>query len=252
MFTVPIGFFKGVSIPAEVITNFSLNSAAPNGTNQEFDMGDQTEFDITGDLTLSIMAKLDALDNTEQPVFTKYDFVDDRSYSLHIHDGTNSLRFTVSSDGENTGADSAIWTGVTTGVWYHVVCIHDGTNIKLYVDGDLKDTVAHAGGIHSGIAPLQVGRRANEFGNIEVSHADIYNADMTANISDFTTAGGDIICRADRNAALNAASNVGSWELSNFDGNTGGELTDLSLSGNNATNNGPITFTGSGSNVECT
>jgi len=45
---------------------------------------------------------------------------------------------------------TASWTnggsGLSTSIWYHIVCTYDGTNLRLYVNNDLKAGPASASG----------------------------------------------------------------------------------------------------------
>jgi hypothetical protein len=46
---------------------------------------------------------------------------------------------------------------LTAGTWYHLVGTFDGANVRMYVDGALANTVAYAGTMRSGAAPVRIG-----------------------------------------------------------------------------------------------
>lgn len=48
--------------------------------------------------------------------------------------------------------------GDLTGGWHHMVATYDGSNVKLYIDGDKKDTIADASGITNPNTYFGVGR----------------------------------------------------------------------------------------------
>jgi len=48
-------------------------------------------------------------------------------------------------------------TAVQTGIWYHIAATHDGTNIKLYINGQLEGTGAVTFPIDHGTTPLYLG-----------------------------------------------------------------------------------------------
>jgi hypothetical protein len=45
-------------------------------------------------------------------------------------------------DSAGNRGDSYATSTILTGVWYHLVVTHDGSNLKLYIDGVLEATVS--------------------------------------------------------------------------------------------------------------
>ncbi|MFC1619953.1 LamG-like jellyroll fold domain-containing protein [Candidatus Neomarinimicrobiota bacterium] len=70
--------------------------------------------------------------------------------------GNKRIRWTVKS---NTGIkDLDSQTTITTGNWYHVVGIYDGTNFDLYLDGALSAHATFSGSISSTAIDLMIGQ----------------------------------------------------------------------------------------------
>lgn len=42
--------------------------------------------------------------------------------------------------------------------WHHIAGVYDGSQLKLYIDGELQDTRKHNGSIHDGSAPVNIGK----------------------------------------------------------------------------------------------
>jgi len=79
---------------------------------------------------------------------------DDTTRSFLIGQASGAVAFRVYPDGTNPSAVSVLTTGavLTNDVWTHVACTHDGTDMKVYIDGEL-DNEGSAGGALSYLGP---------------------------------------------------------------------------------------------------
>lgn len=135
----------------------------------------QSGLDITGDITIEAMIKLEQLPITPATNFTivsKYLTTgNQRSYILDI-DTTNKLHIIYSDNGEytshNTEASttSALFTSSDIGIWIHIsVTIDVSTQtIKMYRNGreiSVTNTASNASSIFNGTSIFGVGVRGN-------------------------------------------------------------------------------------------
>lgn len=86
---------------------------------------------------------------------------DNFQFSLHATNNRRGFVFSVVTD-NGTGSVS---TGnfASTGQWYHVAGVYDGTELRIYVDGVLDNSNAHSGDIvaYDPVRELTVGRSSN-------------------------------------------------------------------------------------------
>lgn len=55
---------------------------------------------------------------------------------------------------------SSVTAPVTLNAWNHIICTYDGTNIKTYVNGVLKNTTANTTNIAVAVTNLYIGQTA--------------------------------------------------------------------------------------------
>ena len=96
--------------------------------------------------------------------------------------GTNTLQFWAHIGGSYEKPE----TDVTQGQWNHVVGTYDGSNVKIYVNGQLKDTVAASGSLSEPPHYLFLGGDTMSGGDLEyqanckIALARVYTGTMTA------------------------------------------------------------------------
>ena len=160
------------SVGSNTLTNNSVsfasgkinNGASFNGSSNYFSLSDPSanKLPLTGNATFSFWVKPAALGN-EKDVLSKYSD-GKRSFQIWWNaDGT--MRMQTTSDG-GTGTrygDSVVWsTGLSVGVWTHVVFIYTYSthSVKCYANGtDLGTPSGYAGyatGIYNGSADFQI------------------------------------------------------------------------------------------------
>jgi hypothetical protein len=152
-------------------------------------------------------------------------------YSL-VKNPDNKIGFGFNNSGGGTDAVGSI-TAVQAGQWYHVVGTHDGTNIRLYINGQLESAGAATSPIDYGTTPLYLGTAQVPFSgyfNGVLDETSIYNRALSASeISSIYNANSSGKCKP---TGLNPAANlVGFW--------TGdGDARDFAGEDQNAANNG--------------
>ncbi len=73
--------------------------------------------------------------------------------------------FTTNNSSGISDMDAGGGNELVAGTWKHVVCVHDGTNDKIYVDGVLANSKAVAGTLNNTTKPLGIGYNAVDGGN---------------------------------------------------------------------------------------
>lgn len=80
------------------------------------------------------------------------------SYGSEIRP-TGNIYFRVSNDGSLAGlTDLASKTVIQTGTWYHFAGTYDGSEMRLYINGNLETSTPKTGSVFNSATPLKIGR----------------------------------------------------------------------------------------------
>jgi hypothetical protein len=124
---------------------------------------DNLEFG-SGDFTIEAWINLNALPatNGSAAIVSKWN-TSNLSYLAGVWNdaGTVKIAFFYTTNGSSTSTISAAQT-FSTGVWYHVAYVRNGSSFRLFVDGTEKTAGATISGtLFNGTAPFNVGRTAD-------------------------------------------------------------------------------------------
>jgi len=130
-------------------------------------VADNSEIDITGEITLSCWFYKTANSANTMGLLGKYDgdqtVGNQRSYLMAIGSGaTTSIQFALMPTGSFNSAYQAVTTSgqFSANTWVHVVCTYiPSISMKIYVDGDLilTKTATVPSQIYNGSVPLKIG-----------------------------------------------------------------------------------------------
>jgi len=86
-----------------------------------------------------------------------------------------NFEFTVNIGGSRKICKSTVLP--TNGVWYHILGTYDGINLKIYIDGELDNTVAQTGTVATSTNPLYFAKVAdgNSNGNFKMDEVRVSN-----------------------------------------------------------------------------
>jgi RHS repeat-associated protein len=202
------------------------NSLAVNGSTAYVEAPNSSSLNIAGALTMEAWIKLPAVSTTYQPIIDKSPSVgNEGGYDLWVTD-TGKARMDIFY------SPSYQWlignTTLTAGVWHHIAGVYDGSQLRLYVDGQLDGSVNLASAMTGSTVQLRIGKNNYLYGplyfnglidEVRISTGALYS-------SNFTPPG-----------TLTASSSTkGLWK---FDGQT---TNDSSSNGNNGSLNGGATY----------
>ncbi len=153
-----------------------------NGSTQAIDCGTGSRFDID-QITISAWVRLESgltslqviggVRNTNNGIIT---------YMINHHGATGKFRFVI-----NQSSDSAYKTvyandDTVLNTWYHVVGVADGSNVKLYINGDLQtDQKTYDGTITSPTQNFNIGRQPSNplyYWDGELSNISVFNTGL--------------------------------------------------------------------------
>ncbi|MFZ0034624.1 MAG: LamG-like jellyroll fold domain-containing protein [Sedimentisphaerales bacterium] len=157
-----------------------------DGVDDYVNCGNGASLNITAKITLAAWVKTrDTGDGQFNPYIAKGD------YGYELRNNTNTeMAFSIrGSDGAWHLTYSA--TSGFNNVWHHVAGTYDGSNLRLYIDGVLKFTLAYVGSIATNTYPVNIGRNSEQttrLYNGVIDDARIYNRALsTAEIAQLAT-----------------------------------------------------------------
>ncbi len=143
--------------PTQVNNAFSM---AFDGVDDYITAGNPTELQITGNLSLSAWVKTST---TSTGFVISKDDGSNRNYALVVvmDGGTLRARFFIVKSNTLVNVTSTT-INVGDNNFHNIVGVNDGTDLKIYVDGNLEATNAGAGGtIDNDTVNLDIGRRSD-------------------------------------------------------------------------------------------
>jgi len=117
-------------------------------------IGNESNFDITGSITVAAWIKVNAFDKDWQAIVTK----GEDAWRLHRNKDTNTIKFNC-----NGLQGLSPWPGVTgsvdvnDGQWHHVAGVYDGPKLYLYVNGELDNSEQASGSIATNNSGVCIG-----------------------------------------------------------------------------------------------
>jgi hypothetical protein len=155
-------------------------SAGFDGTDDYVTVADANALDQTGNLTISMWVNPTALSNTEAELLQKGTSDDCQNYGLALYGGTTLALLSSNSCSWSYAGTNAV---LTTGSWQYVTATYDGTNVRYYINGTLKDTVAWGGIGSANSGALVIGggpsQASSDYFNGLIDDVRIYNYALT-------------------------------------------------------------------------
>jgi hypothetical protein len=147
-----------------------------DGTDDYVQVENESIFDITSQITVSAWIKVNAFDRSFQAIATK----GDNAWRIQRWSNTNRIEFACTGLPHNEYGNICGNISVNDGQWHHVAGVYDGTNMYLYIDGDLDVSVSTSGSINMNNYKVLIGENAqpsahNRYWNGWIDDVRVYN-----------------------------------------------------------------------------
>ena len=149
-----------------------------DGTNDYITVGNPTNLQITGSLSISCWVKTNGSLSGYKRLVSKDDG-SNRSYILHSNNG-KPVFFIFKSGSSASSGESSV--DIDDGNWHHVLGLNDGTNLTIYVDGVQTATSTDGGTIDNDSANFEIGRYQadSEYFEGQISNVSVYKTALDA------------------------------------------------------------------------
>jgi hypothetical protein len=140
-------------------------------------VGNESRFDIAGEITVAAWIKVNRFDKEWQAIVAK----GDSAWRLQRNQNKDSLEFACS--GLKVPSNSPYGglygqKGVNDGQWHHAVGVYDGDKMYLYIDAALDVSQTASGGMDTNDQPVYIGENSERAGrcwNGLIDDVRIYN-----------------------------------------------------------------------------
>ena len=129
----------------------------------------KSNFDITGQITISTWVNIKSVPQEWTAIVTK----GDTAWRISTDFANNVFHFGLAANDFLNGK-----TRVSSGQWHHVLCVYDAKTMSIYVDGQLDISRPRTGTIGTNNFPVCIGENAeikNRFFNGLIDDVRIYN-----------------------------------------------------------------------------
>ncbi len=149
----------GSTCPTMGVSGVLNKAASFNGTTDAVVITDRAELNVTSQITLMSWVRWSINPTTGSQWTSIINKGVDSQYRLQHNSSNTAFEMAIRT------SSGARWAHSTTvpqvGVWYHVVGTYDGSEIRLYVNGQLEGTASHVGNINTTTGNLFVGSRSS-------------------------------------------------------------------------------------------
>ncbi len=122
------------------------------------------DLDLSGNFAFSAWVKLNAVGSGQIIINKTLTNTNYPSYALYIlSDNKVYCWFATANSPAGWGTPSGSAKTLTVGIWYHIACSHDGTNIREYINGsmDANSPIARTGTAYNSPDNLWIGADNN-------------------------------------------------------------------------------------------
>ncbi len=122
-------------------------------------VGNESNFDITEQITVAAWIKVNKFDRAWQTIVGK----GDNTWRLARYKEENGLKLNCDDESGYVGVAGDMT--VNDGGWHHVAGVYDGKKMYLYVDGKLDASVEHTGKIRTDDYDVYIGENTEVLGH---------------------------------------------------------------------------------------
>ena len=128
-----------------------------DGSGDYVDCGSSPDFEIAVNITIACWIKVDVFDKTWQAIIT----TSDSSWRVHRSSSSNNIAWGTTG---LAPLDLTGTTDVSTGEWFHVAGVYNGTQKLLYINGNLDASSDSTGNITASSVPVYIGDNSGATG----------------------------------------------------------------------------------------
>jgi len=168
------------------------NSDSKKGGSLEFDdvgdymsIGSTSSLGLTDTMTVAFWVKIDSQGSDEtvkifgnEPVWEEYG-----DFSIFIGDGAFDPGYKFFS-GNNLRTGIEFTEDIIDQSWHHIVVSHSGTNVKLYVDGELDNQATNFNSFSANTESLEIGTDIEGYESIDGRIDEFYIYDRVLSLSE--------------------------------------------------------------------
>jgi len=141
-----------------------------DGSNDYLDAGNPSALNLTGDeVTLSAWIKLEST-STEGKILAKWSDAGGAFQYLLSTDGGDMCQFAIFNSATRIATGTTV---LTTGTWFHMAGVYDGSEIRCYLNGVEEGSTATSGNMSSTSAPVRIGAGSGGSGTESPFDGDI-------------------------------------------------------------------------------
>lgn len=149
-------YVGGVSLANSTpVTNVGAVAETLNGSTGYVRINNESAYDLTGPMSVSLWIKVNSFDAKEQTIISK----GDSAWRIERRNNNNYLRFVLQGPGQVQGN-----INVNDGQWHHVVGVYTGSQMQLYVDNVLDQQNNRNGAIATNNYQVNIGNNAEASG----------------------------------------------------------------------------------------
>ena len=155
---------------------FAGGSLLFDGSDDYVSLPTESDYDFTTAMSVAVWVNVTNFDVAEQAIVTK----GDTAWRLERNAGTDGVQFTVAGLSSNTVVQGSI--SVNDDNWHHVAGVYDGSDLLLYVDGQLDNSVTATGTMDTNGSSVYFGANAGVAGrefNGRMDDVYIYDTALT-------------------------------------------------------------------------
>ena len=223
-----IGFGQGAKIGGSSFSN--TKSILLDGIDDFVTFGDISDIENINALSIGFWFKYNSISTSADGLITK-DGLPRANGNWYISLQSNQVRFLLKTANGQDGLNS---TTLSSGTWYHTLCVWNGSTMKIYINGTLSNSISvtnATGTLGSANDSVRIGRRINERLDGSIDEVAMWSNDQSANASAIgSTLPTD----------LSSYSPLHWWRCG--DGDTSQTLTDNGSGGNDGTMTNFTTF----------
>jgi hypothetical protein len=151
------------------------------GKGTYINIGQNSDFDITDQITVSAWIKVNKFDQEWQAIIAK----GDSAWRLQRDQNKDSLEFACTGLKIPSGSPYGNLLGkrsVNDGQWHHVAGVYDGSKMYLIIDGEVDSSQSASGRINTNSQPVYIGNTAEmnaRFWNGLIDDVRVYNYALT-------------------------------------------------------------------------